>query len=82
MKNNKDSTEKYGRNIRVQHYEEEIEEVAAEKIRSIRTGAVEVTMKVSNSQLKKQAFIGERKKKKNQSRVIEVLRLIELTVKL
>ena len=79
---NKDSSEKYGRNIRVQHYEEEIEEVAAEKIRSIRTGAVEVTMKVSNSQLKKQAFIGERKKKKNQSRVTEVLRLIELTVKL
>ena len=79
---NKDSSEKYGRNIRVQHYEEEIEEVAAEKIRSIRTGAVEVTMKVSNSQLKKQAFTGERKKKKNQSRVIEVLRLIELTVKL
>ena len=66
MKNKKYSTEKYGRNIRVQHYEEEIEEVAAEKIRSIRTGAVEVTMKVSNSQLKKQAFIGDGQRKEKE----------------
>ena len=50
----------------MQHYEEEIEEVAAEKIRSIRTGAVDVTMKVSNSQLKKQAFIGDGQRKEKE----------------
>ena len=35
MKKNKNSTEKYGRNIKMQHFEEGIEEVAAEEIRSI-----------------------------------------------
>ena len=35
MKKNKNSTEKYGRNIKMQHFEEGIEEVATEEIRSI-----------------------------------------------
>ena len=61
MKNKKESTEKYGRNIRVQHFEERIEEIVTKEIRSIRTRAKQkehdhVTKEVSNSQLQKEAF--------------------------
>ena len=80
MQNNKDLTEKYGRNIRVQHFEEGVEEVVAEKLSNIRTRAKQkehdyVTKEVANSQLKKDTFIGDdkkRKEKKNQGIVIEV----------
>ena len=59
IKNNrKGSTEKYGKNIRVQHFEERIEQVMAEDTRSIRTRAKlqehdDVRKEVSNSQLQK-----------------------------
>ena len=67
LKNKKDSKEKYGRN-RVQHFEERIEEVVAEEIRSIRTRASQkvhndVTKEVSNSQLQKETLIGDRQTK-------------------
>ena len=39
IKSKKNSTGKYGRNTRVQHFEERIEEVVAEEIRSIQTRA-------------------------------------------
>ena len=62
MKNNKNSTEKYGRNIRVQHLEEGIKEVVPEEIRSIRTKAKQIehddmTKEVSNSQPKKETLV-------------------------
>ena len=62
MKNNKNSTEKYGRNIRVQHLEEGIKEVVLEEIRSIRTKAKQIehddmTKEVSNSQPKKETLV-------------------------
>ena len=70
IKNNrKDSTEKYGRN-RVQYFEERIEELVAERKRSIQTRAKQkeqngVTKEVSNSQLQKETLIrGEQRKKK------------------
>ena len=63
IKNKKDLTEKYERD-RVQHFEERIEEVVAEEIRSIPTGAKQkeyndVTKEVSNRQLQKETFIGD-----------------------
>ena len=56
MKNNKYLTEKYGRNIKVQHFQEEI--------RSIQTSAKQkehddVTQEVANSQLKKETVAGD-----------------------
>ena len=61
MKDKKEPTEKYGRNIRVQHFEERIEEIVAKEIRSIRTRTKQkehddVTKEVSNSQLQKETF--------------------------
>lgn len=71
MQNNKDLTEKYGRNIRVQHFEEGVEEVVAEKLSNIRTRAKQkehdyVTKEVANSQLKKDTFIGDGQKKERE----------------
>ena len=71
IKNNrKFSTGKYGKNIRVQLFEESIEEVVAEEIKSIRTRAKQqeyddVTKEVSNSQLQQETMIedGQRKEK-------------------
>ena len=61
MKNKKELTEKYGRNIRVQHFEERIEEIVAKEIRSIRIRTKQkehdhVTKEVSNSQIQKETF--------------------------
>ena len=69
MKNNRDSTEKYGRNIRVQHFEEGIKEVVAEEIRTIRTKAKQIehddmTKEVSNSQLKKETLVKKGKRRR------------------
>ena len=63
----------------MQHFEDRIEEVLAEEIMSIPTRAKQkehddVAKAVSNSQLQKETLKGmdkERKKKKNQSIVIE-----------
>ena len=68
IKNNKDSTEKYERN-RVQHFEQSIEEVVAEEIRSIQTRAMrkehnDGTKEVSNRQLQKETLIGDGQTKK------------------
>ena len=70
----------------MQYFEERIEEVVAEEIRSIRTRAKQkehndVTKEVSNSQLQKQTLIGDgqRKKKpeepKHSDRRVEINRL-------
>ena len=64
----KNSTGKYGRNTRVQHFEERIEEVVAEEIRSIQTRAKQkehddVTKEVSNSQLQKKTLLGDGQRK-------------------
>ena len=61
MKDKKEPTEKYGRNIRVQHFEERIEEIVTKEIRSIRTRTKQkehdhVTKEVSNSQLQQETF--------------------------
>ena len=71
MKKNKNSTEKYDRNIKMQHFEEGIEEVAAEEIRSIWTRAKQkehyhVTKEVSNSQLKKETLVGDGQRKEKE----------------
>ena len=65
----KDSTERHGRN-RAEQFEEKIEEVVAEEMRSIRTRAKQkehndLTKEVWNSQLKKETLIenGQRKEK-------------------
>ena len=70
MKNNKNSTEKYGR-CKVQHFEEGIEEVVAEEIRSIRKKPKQkehghVTKEVSNSQLKKETLVGDGQRKEKE----------------
>ena len=84
-KRKKNSTDKYRRNIRVQHFKERIEEIVAEEIRSIRNGAKQkehndVTKEVSNSQLQKETLIedGQRKeqaeKPKYSDRSVEINR--------
>ena len=55
------STEKYGKNFRVQHFEESIEDVVAVEIRSIQAKVKqeeydEVTKEVSNSQVQKETI--------------------------
>ena len=69
--NKKYSTEKYERNIRVKHFEERIEEVAAEEIRSIHSRAMQkehddLTRGVSTSQLKKETLIGDGQTKEDE----------------
>ena len=64
----KNSTGKYGRNTRVQHFEERIEEVVAEEIRNIQTRAKQkehddVTKEASNSQLQKKTLLGDGQRK-------------------
>ena len=68
IRSKKNSTGKYGRNTRVQHFEERIEEVVAEEIRNIQTRAKQkehddVTKEVSNSQLQKKTLLGDGQRK-------------------
>ena len=62
--NNKYLAEKYGKNIRVQHFEERIEKVVAEEISTFWTRGKQkehndVTKEASNNQLQKETLIGD-----------------------